>query len=137
MDARRGVSGMQKQHRLRKSRDFAAARREGRSWADRMLVLIARRTDNPHCRFGFSVSKRLGNAVVRNRIKRRLREVARLELLPRIESGWDFVVIARKDAADADYRRLNHSLRRLFQRAKLLTAESSASSERGGSQCGL
>ncbi|CAI8038742.1 Ribonuclease P protein component [Geodia barretti] len=66
-----------------------------------MLVLVARRTDSERCRFGFSVSKRVGNAVVRNRVKRRLKEVARVELLPRIECGWDFVVIARKDAADA------------------------------------
>ena len=125
---------MQKQHRLRKSKDFAAVRREGRSWADRRLVLVARRTGGEHSRFGFSVSKRVGNAAVRNRVKRRLKEAARVEFLPRLESGWDFVVIARKDAADADYHRLNHSLQRLFSRAKLLTAESSASSEREGSE---
>ena len=111
---------MKKQHRLRKSKDFAAARREGKSWADRYLVLIARHTDGEHCRFGFSVSKRVGNAVVRNRVKRRLKEAARTEYLPRIEPGWDFVVIARKDAADADYWRLYRSLRRLFRRAKVL-----------------
>ena len=111
---------MQKQHRLRKSKDFAAVRHEGKSWADRMLVLVARRTDSERCRFGFSVSKRVGNAVVRNRVKRRLKEVARVELLPRIECGWDFVVIARKDAADANYHHLNRSLLRLFRRGKLL-----------------
>lgn len=114
------AANMQKQHRLRKSRDFAAVRREGRSWADRRLVLVARRTESQHCRFGFSVSKRVGNAVVRNLVKRRLRETARVELLPHIEPGWDFVVIARKGAAHADYRLLNRSLLRLFRRAKLL-----------------
>ena len=117
---------MQKQHRLRKSRDFTAVRREGKSWADRNLVLVARRTDGEHCRFGFSVSKRLGNAVVRNRVKRRLREAARVEVLPLVESGWDFVVIARKDAADADYHRLNRSLLRLFRRGKFLDASPSS-----------
>ena len=107
--------------RLTKSRDFAAARREGKSWANNTLVLIARRTDADGCRFGFSVSKRVGNAVVRNRVKRRLREIARTGVAPRIEGGgWDFVVIARKDAADADYQRLNRSLERLFKRAKLV-----------------
>lgn len=111
---------MRKQHRLRKSKDFAAARREGKSWADRRLVLVARRADGERSRFGFSVSKRVGNAVVRNRVKRRLREAARVELLPHMEFGWDFVVIARKDAANADYHRLNRSLLRLFRRAKLL-----------------
>ena len=114
---------MRKLHRLRKSKDFGAARREGRSWADRRLVLVARRADGEHSRFGFSVSKRVGNAVVRNRVKRRLREATRVEYLPRIEAGWDFVIIARKDAADADYHRLNRSLRRLFRRAKALDTE--------------
>ena len=120
---------MQKQHRLRKSKDFAAVRRDGKSWADRRLVLVARRTGGKHCRFGFSVSKRVGNAVVRNRVKRKLKEAARVELLPRIEPGWDFVVIARKDAAAADYHRLNRSLQRLFKRAKLLTDRSSSTAE--------
>ena len=120
---------MRKQHRLRKSRDFTAARREGRSWADRRLVLVARRTDAEHCRFGFSVSKRVGNAVVRNRIKRRLKETARVEILPHMESGWDFVVIARTDAAYADSRRLNRSLLRLFRRSKLLQRASQADSK--------
>ena len=125
---------MQKQHRLRKSKDFAAVRREGKSWADRRLVLVARRTGGEHCRFGFSVSKRVGNAVVRNRVKRKLKEAARVELLTRVEPGWDFVVIARKDAADADYHRLNRSLQRLFRRAKLLTDRSSSTAESGASR---
>lgn len=117
---------MRKRMRLRKSRDFAAARREGKSWADRTLVLIARRTDAAGCRFGFSVSKRVGNAVVRNRVKRRLREVARTRIADNIEGGWDFVVIARKDAAAADYQRLNRSLARLFKRAKLVNGARAA-----------
>ena len=115
-------TAMRKQMRLRKSRDFAAARRGGRSWSDKLLVLIARRADGETCRFGFSVSKRVGNAVARNCVKRRLRETARQDVAARIEGGWDFVVIARKDAADADGRRLSRSLMRLFRRAKLLDA---------------
>lgn len=64
--------------------------------------------------------------MVRNRVKRRLKEAARVELLPRIAPGWDFVVIARKDAAGVDYWRLNRSLQRLFRRARLLDASPSA-----------
>ena len=120
---------MRKRHRLRKSRDFEAARRDGKSWADRRLVLVARHTGAQRTRFGFSVSKRVGNAVVRNRIKRRLKEAARAELLPQLESGWDFVVIARKYAARADYHRLNRSMLRLFRRAKLLDTSARMSAD--------
>lgn len=111
---------MQKRHRLRKTKDFATARREGKSWANNTLVLLARRTDNKYSRIGFSVSKRVGNAVVRNRIKRRLKEAARAEYLPRLNESWDLVVIARQDAANADYHHLNGALRRLLRRAKII-----------------
>lgn len=112
---------MQKRHRLRKSRDFAAARRYGKSRADDLLVLIARRVDADDCRFGFSVSKRVGNAVTRNRVKRRLREIARARALGKTQGGWDFVVIARRPAAAADYRALDRSMARLLRRLRIPT----------------
>ena len=65
---------MRKERRLTRARDFAAVRNEGRAWSDRCLVVVVRPNDTDTCRVGFSVGKRLGNAVVRNRTKRRLRE---------------------------------------------------------------
>ncbi len=111
---------MQRERRLRKSADFAAARAEGRSWADRLLVVSVRPNGSETTRFGFSVSKRLGNAVIRNRIKRRLREIARAA---QVEEGFDVVIIARKDAADADFASLERSAKFLFRRARILQAE--------------
>jgi ribonuclease P protein component len=108
---------MRKDRRLRKSREFAAVRREGKSWSDRLLVLIALPNDMDITRFGFSVGKRIGNAVARNRVKRRLREAARLT---EIQEGWDLVVIARKEASSADFHRLRSSMTRLFKRAGVL-----------------
>ena len=108
---------MRKDRRLRKSREFAAVRREGKSWSDRLLVLIARPNGLDITRFGFPVGKRIGNAVVRNKVKRRLREVARLT---EIQEGWDLVLIARKDASSADFHRLRSSMTRLFKRAGIL-----------------
>ena len=102
--------------RLRKTSDFAAVRREGKSWADSRLVLAARPNRSEKSRFGFTVSKRLGNAVARNRIRRRLKAAAANS---DVESGWDLVVIARQRAKESDYHELERSLRRLLARARL------------------
>jgi ribonuclease P protein component len=72
-----------------------------------------------HNRFGFVVSHRVGNAVTRNRIKRRLREVTRY-WLPNLPEGFDVVIIARPSAADITYHELVAELGRLFVSARLL-----------------
>ena len=106
-----------KERRLRKSADFAAVRRGGVSRADGRLVLAARnRGDSAETRFGFSASRRIGGAVVRNRIRRRLKAAAG-ELS--VEGGWDIVFIARQGAREADFWQLRRSVRRLLRRAKI------------------
>ena len=102
---------MHSERRLRKSRDFAAVRREGRSRSDGRLVIIGRRSEST-TRFGFSVSKRLGNAVTRNKIKRRLKSVS---ASANVEEGWDVVVIARQRAALSSYWELRRSMKRLLK----------------------
>ena len=84
-----------------------------------MLVLSLLPNGLPYSRFGFSVSSRIGNAVVRNRLKRRLRESIRLrqEL---IEPGWDVVFIARRPIGNADYHQIDAACARLLRRAHLL-----------------
>lgn len=108
---------MQRHQRLRRRRDFAAVYRSGRAYARGPLALRIRpnpETDGP--RYGFAVSKRLGGAVTRNRIKRRLREAAR-------HSGAagqvDIVVIARQGAQHASYGELHAVLSQLLRRAGL------------------
>ncbi len=107
---------MGKEHRLTSSKDFAAVRSRGRSWSDRMLVLGARRNSLNVSRVGFSVGKRNGNAVVRNRLKRRLREAVRR--IP-LRDGFDIVLVARRGAASADFDGLCRSLEQLSERARV------------------
>ena len=107
---------MRKERRLRKSKDFAEVRRFGQSWADSILVVAARRNGGPHTRFGFAVGRRVGNAVTRNRVKRRLRAAASCAC---VAEGWDLVVIARNRAAGSDYLTLMKSLFNLLRRAKI------------------
>ena len=87
-----------------------------------MLVLKAlpRSADSTN-RFGFTVGKRTGNAVVRNSIKRRLREAVRHTP---VKSEWDMIFIARGKAASANYHQLRASVRGLLRRAGLLAVSS-------------
>lgn len=105
---------MQKQTHLTQPEQFNLVFREGSTQTDRFLVLKARPNQLDYYRFGISVSKRIGNAVVRNRVKRVLREILRLADL---NSGWDIVVIVRNPASSGDYTLLNKSAVSLLSRA--------------------
>lgn len=93
---------MQRRHRLSRSRDFDAVYRRGSSASTRYLVLhwFAREDDPDDTpRLGLAVPRSVGPAVVRNRMKRLLREAWR-ELLPSVPSGCDYVLVARPGLAE-------------------------------------
>lgn len=105
---------MRREQRLRERRDFDAVFREGVYLTRGPLALRARdRGDNAPARFGFAVSSRLGGAVVRNRIKRRLRALARCN----DAGGLDIVLIARSGAPQAGFEALRESLDALLRQA--------------------
>ena len=87
--------------------------------ANGYLVLYARKNRTSTNRVGITVSKKLGHAVVRNRVRRRLREVYRLNET-RFRPGWDIVVVARSRAISADFGRLTEAYLSLAQKAGLL-----------------
>jgi ribonuclease P protein component len=107
-----------REQRLTKAREFAALIQHGRMLTQGPLILRALRHDSGKARFGFAVGKRVGNAVVRNRTKRRLREI--LRHLP-VDQGWDILVSARPGAASADYHALRRVIISLLQRGGVLT----------------
>lgn len=105
---------MRREERLRHRKDFAAAYRRGRTRADQFLVIRVRSNGLGVTRFGFVAGKAIGGAVVRNRVKRRLREAARS--IP-VATGLDIVIGARKPAVAVDYRKLRQALTALVKRA--------------------
>lgn len=78
--------------------DFLAASRARRQGTAGFLLQARCRGDDGPFRVGFTCSRKIGNAVMRNRAKRRLREVARLHLAQGARSGWDYVLVGRPDA---------------------------------------
>jgi ribonuclease P protein component len=76
-----------------------------------LLQARNRNDDNPTINVGFTCSKKVGNAVARNRAKRRLREIARLTLPENGTAGWDYVLIGRKDVtATRDFAQMQADL---------------------------
>ena len=114
---------MRRQLRLRRRKDFDAVFQEGRILSNRLLVFRSVPNQLQHNRYGFITSKRLGKAVVRNRVRRRLREDVRaLATRP----GWDVVIAARVPAAQASSHELRSAVTNLFARAGILAEEAPA-----------
>jgi ribonuclease P protein component len=113
---------------LTDSRQFQAVYGRGRSWAVGPVVMKAMPNGGDYSRYGFSVSRRVGNAVTRNRVKRRLREVMRAR---RLMPGWDCVFIARS------YTALEGSVIGVLQRAGLVEAAPGAPGQRMPESGGL
>jgi ribonuclease P protein component len=99
--------------RLLRSSDFDRTLRSGRRAASDYLAVFVSDNDLGRPRVGLAVSRKLGNAVVRNRIKRRLRELVR-PLVRRAEGGRDVVIVARARAAEAEFARLRQEIEMLW-----------------------
>ena len=110
---------MRRQYRLRDKRRFQQVRRQGRSYKHRLIVLVLLPNKLSHSRFGFTASKRIGNAVKRNRVRRLMREAVRLQWED-IAPGWDVVCIARQPIADATFQEVQAACQQLLSQAGLL-----------------
>ena len=108
---------MQRRQRLTGSKRFSQIHIGGSSAANRLLVIRYLANGSNCSRFGFLVSKRIGNAAVRNKVKRRLREAVRLNP---VKSGWDAIFIVRRGAGSAKYQDLKDAIDNLLQRASLV-----------------
>ncbi len=104
---------------LKKNSDFRRLYARGKSAVTPCLVLYARPNRLGENRLGYTVSAKLGHAVVRNRVRRRLREIYRLNA-PRLKQGYDMVVVARARAVGAPYRALDAAFLRACESLELM-----------------
>ena len=104
---------------LKQNYEFRRLYQKGASAVGGGMVLYCRRNRLGHNRLGLTASVKLGGAVVRNRARRRLREVYRLQS-PRLSQGWDLILVARGRTLSASWRELNDSFLRLSRRLGLL-----------------
>ena len=100
--------------RLVRRSEYDAVYRGGRRRSSQQFIVFCRANGLTRSRFGISVKKELGGAVVRNRIKRRVREILRLNRLE-IPPGWDFVIHPRSGVVRAEFAPLRAELVRLLQ----------------------
>ena len=116
---------MRRKYRLRANADFQQIRRTGRTLIHPILVISVLPNGLDHSRFGFSIGRRIGKAVVRNRIKRRMRESVRLRIEKgEIAVGWDVVLVARHPVRDASFHQVDETIGLMLRRAGLLSEAS-------------
>lgn len=107
-----------KENRIRKNIEFRAVYRRGKSFSNHLLVLYIYKNRKNINRIGVSVSKKVGKSVVRNRIKRLIKECYRLNSST-LNTGYDLVFIARSAANDKGYNEIDDAVKNLFKRAGL------------------
>jgi ribonuclease P protein component len=114
--------------RLRQRADFLAAATGPRAPVSGFVLQALQRKEPGSARIGFTVSKKVGNAVERNRVKRRLREIVRLAPQGRMRTGYDYVLVGRRAALDLSFERMAQD----FERALGRVHADPSQSNRGG-----
>ena len=102
--------------RMKKRRMFLKATHNGKKFvAKNMILQVVSQEETKEARLGFTVTKKMGKAVVRNRIRRRLREVARFVFKKYAVQGYDYVIVARVGALEEDFKILQKELKYLMK----------------------
>lgn len=115
--------GIKKSFRVKKSGDFDALFKAKNSFANRAFIIYQRKNELTHFRVGLSVSKKLGNAVTRNRVKRHIRAALREITADSELIDADFIIIARKGVESYDFAAVKKNLSHLLRKSNVIRNE--------------
>lgn len=110
---------MRRKFRLTKSAEYKRVRRYGKSFAHPLIVLITLPNDLDHSQIAVSTGRSMGNAVVRNRAKRRIRACLQ-PMIEQIVPGWNLIFIARRPIILSDFQQLNNAVVEVLVKANIL-----------------
>ena len=110
---------MKRADSLKRKKEFRYTYRAGRSYSNRLFVCVSALNHDQKTYLGFSVSKKIGNAVTRNRVKRRMREAA-TPMIPEMKQGYNVILIAKASVVDSSFQDLCESVHQILVKAGLL-----------------
>lgn len=110
---------MEKKYKLRNNIHFRRVYNKGKSYGNRLVVMYILKNRLDYNRIGFSVSKKVGNSVERNKVKRKMREVYRLNCKD-IKNGYDIIFIPKYNAKNATYKEIESAMLHLIRISRLL-----------------
>lgn len=109
-------------NRLRKNYEFKYVYNNGKVFSNNLLVMYLTENKSDYNKVGFSVSKKVGNSVERNKVRRRIKECYRLNSID-IKKGYNIVFVSRVRAKDASYKELEKAMIAIFKRSQILQEE--------------
>lgn len=109
---------MDKMYRLRNSREFKKIYSGGKNYWNRNLILYVKKNHMENSRVGYSITKKIGNSVVRNKIRRRMKEIYRLNF-DNIKDGYDLIFIPKKNIVDISYREMESAMIHILKLSKV------------------
>jgi len=114
---------MEKIYRLRSNMEFKKVYSGGKSYWNRNLVLYVKKNNVGDTRIGYSITKKIGNAVVRNKIRRRMKEIYRLNFNG-VKNNYDLILIPKKNIVDISYKELESAMLHILKIANVLKVQS-------------
>jgi len=109
---------MQANNKIKKNDEFRQVYSKGKSMANKLLIIYISENNLNDVRVGFTVSKKVGNSVVRSRVKRLMKESFRLNI-EKIKKGYDIIFVARTTASDSTYKEIESAMLHLLKRMNL------------------